>query len=93
MGVLATEQIANAIEGKPVTHAINMDNEALFPALIDMAVLDANPDRTPTTAMESNGGVMSAATASKNALQTLLSGPVGGAIGGKALAPPTGGKI
>lgn len=40
--------------------------------------------------MESNGGVMSAATASKNALQTLLSGPVGGAIGGKALAQVTG---
>ncbi len=40
--------------------------------------------------MESNGGVMSAATASKNALQTLLSGPVGGAIGGRALAQVTG---
>lgn len=40
--------------------------------------------------MESNGGVMSAATASENALQTLLSGPVGGAIGGKALAQVTG---
>lgn len=40
--------------------------------------------------MESNGGVMSARTASENALQTLLSGPVGGAIGGKALALRTG---
>ncbi|OAN76413.1 5-oxoprolinase [Jannaschia sp. EhC01] len=40
--------------------------------------------------MESNGGVMSATTASENALQTLLSGPVGGAIGGKALAQATG---
>lgn len=40
--------------------------------------------------MESNGGVMSATTASENALQTLLSGPVGGAIGGKALAQITG---
>ena len=40
--------------------------------------------------MESNGGVMSARTASENALQTLLSGPVGGTIGGKALAKQTG---
>ena len=40
--------------------------------------------------MESNGGVMSAATASETPLQTLLSGPVGGAIGGKALAKATG---
>ncbi|MCY4195846.1 MAG: hydantoinase/oxoprolinase family protein [Rhodobacteraceae bacterium] len=40
--------------------------------------------------MESNGGVMSARTASKNALQTLLSGPVGGTIGGKALSAQTG---
>ena len=40
--------------------------------------------------MESNGGVMTAATASETPLQTLLSGPVGGAIGGKALAKATG---
>ena len=40
--------------------------------------------------MESNGGVMSAATASATPLQTLLSGPVGGAIGGKALSAATG---
>lgn len=40
--------------------------------------------------MESNGGVMSATSASKSPLQTLLSGPVGGAIGGKALSHATG---
>ncbi len=40
--------------------------------------------------MESNGGVMTAAAASETPLQTLLSGPVGGAIGGKALSAATG---
>ena len=40
--------------------------------------------------MESNGGVMSIDAASKAPLQTLLSGPVGGAIGGRALAASTG---
>ena len=40
--------------------------------------------------MESNGGVMSATSASRSPLQTLLSGPVGGAIGGKALSAATG---
>jgi N-methylhydantoinase A len=40
--------------------------------------------------MESNGGAMSAAAASRTPLQTLLSGPVGGAIGARALAATTG---
>ncbi len=40
--------------------------------------------------MESNGGVMTAETASEIPLQTLLSGPVGGAIGGRALSQATG---
>ena len=40
--------------------------------------------------MESNGGVMSTTAASTSPLQTLLSGPVGGAIGGRALAASTG---
>ena len=40
--------------------------------------------------MQSNGGVMSTEAASKAPLQTLLSGPVGGAIGGRALAEATG---
>jgi len=39
--------------------------------------------------MESNGGVMSAAAARATPLQTLLSGPVGGTIGGKALSRTT----
>ena len=42
--------------------------------------------------MQSNGGVMSTATAGRSPLQTLLSGPVGGAIGGRALAHATGRK-
>jgi N-methylhydantoinase A len=40
--------------------------------------------------MESNGGAMSAAAATRTPLQTLLSGPVGGAIGARALAETTG---
>ena len=40
--------------------------------------------------MKSNGGVMSAGAAGNAPLQTLLSGPVGGAIGGRALAAATG---
>ena len=40
--------------------------------------------------MESNGGIMTAKAASKSPLQTLLSGPVGGATGGRALAGETG---
>ena len=44
MGALAMEQIANAIEGKPVTQIINMDTAGPLEAMIDKAVLDANPD-------------------------------------------------
>jgi N-methylhydantoinase A len=40
--------------------------------------------------MESNGGAMSAAAAARTPLQTLLSGPVGGAVGARALAEATG---
>ena len=44
MGALAVEQIVNAIEGKPVTQVINMDTAGPLEAMIDKAVLDANPD-------------------------------------------------
>ena len=44
MGALAMEQIANAIEGKPVNNAINMDLSGPLQAMIDKAILDANPD-------------------------------------------------
>lgn len=44
MGAMAMEQVANAIEGKPVTQAINMDTAGPLQAMIDRAVLDANPD-------------------------------------------------
>ncbi len=48
------------------------------------------PENQGLHVMESNGGVMSAASASRMPLQTLLSGPVGGAIGGRALSELTG---
>ena len=48
------------------------------------------PNKRELFVMESNGGVMSSASAIKSPLQTLLSGPVGGAIGGKALSETTG---
>ena len=44
MGALAMEQIANAIEGKPVTNAINMDTAGPIEAMITGEVLAANPD-------------------------------------------------
>lgn len=44
MGKLAMEQIANAIEGKPVTQSINMDEAGPIEAMIDADVLKANPD-------------------------------------------------
>ncbi len=44
MGSMAMQQIANAVEGKPVIQAINMDTEGPLQAMIDKAVLDANPD-------------------------------------------------
>lgn len=46
MGMLAMEQIANAIEGAPVVQAINMDEAGPIEAMIDAAVLEANPDFT-----------------------------------------------
>ncbi len=51
---------------------------------------DRLPEGGALHVMESNGGVMTATAASENPLQTLLSGPVGGAIGGKALSAATG---
>ena len=57
-------------------------------------LIDNLQDRLPTGqslyVMESNGGVMSATAASATPLQTLLSGPVGGTVGGSALAAATG---
>ena len=44
MGALAMEQIANAIEGKPVTGVINMDTAGPIEAMITSDVLSANPD-------------------------------------------------
>ncbi|HWV87879.1 MAG TPA: hydantoinase/oxoprolinase family protein [Capillimicrobium sp.] len=44
----------------------------------------------PMHVMQSNGGIVSAETASEQTLQTLLSGPVGGTMGGVALARLTG---
>ena len=53
---------------------------------------DRLPEGRALHVMESNGGVMSTSAASTSPLQTLLSGPVGGAIGGRALAASTGRK-
>jgi N-methylhydantoinase A len=44
----------------------------------------------PMHVMQSNGGIVSAATATEQTLQTLLSGPVGGTMGGVALARLSG---
>ncbi|MDE0120108.1 MAG: hydantoinase/oxoprolinase family protein [bacterium] len=44
----------------------------------------------PLRVMQSNGGIISAQAASERPLQTLLSGPVGGAAGGVALAEVLG---
>lgn len=43
MGAMAMEQIANAIEGKPVTGVINMDTAGPIEAMITSDVLAANP--------------------------------------------------
>jgi N-methylhydantoinase A len=42
--------------------------------------------RAPLRVMQSNGGLMTAATAKSKPVQTVLSGPVGGAVAGVALA-------
>ena len=42
--------------------------------------------------MKSNGGVMSASTAQKESIHTILSGPAGGVLGGVALAKERGSK-
>lgn len=44
MGALALEQVVNAIEGKPVTQAINMDTAGPIEAMITLETLEANPD-------------------------------------------------
>lgn len=55
-----------------------------------LASLEAELDRlgvnTPLHVMQSNGGVIRAATAREQPVHTLLSGPVGGTIGGAALS-------
>lgn len=48
--------------------------------------------QVPLHVMQSNGGVIRASTAQEQPIHTLLSGPVGGAIGGAALAKATGRK-
>jgi ribose transport system substrate-binding protein len=44
MGHAAMEQIDNALEGKPVTHAIDAATILPLPQLIDKATLDAHPE-------------------------------------------------
>jgi N-methylhydantoinase A len=52
--------------------------------------LDERRVSTPLYVMQSNGGITSARTARDEPIQTLLSGPVGGTIGGAALSRTTG---
>jgi N-methylhydantoinase A len=52
--------------------------------------LDERRVSTPLYVMQSNGGITSARTARAEPIQTLLSGPVGGTIGGAALSRTTG---
>ncbi|PBC69628.1 N-methylhydantoinase A [Streptomyces sp. TLI_235] len=52
--------------------------------------LAARDVRTPLHVMQSSGGITTAASARHRPLQTLLSGPVGGTMGGVALARATG---
>ncbi|MEQ8447801.1 MAG: hydantoinase/oxoprolinase family protein [Pelagibacterium sp.] len=51
---------------------------------------DTLPEGGRVHVMESNGGAMTADAAASSPLQTLLSGPVGGTIGGRSLAEQTG---
>ncbi|MEP4561675.1 MAG: hydantoinase/oxoprolinase family protein, partial [Nitratireductor sp.] len=48
------------------------------------------PEGRQLHVMKSNGGAMTAGAATEMPLQTLLSGPVGGTIGGRTLAETTG---
>ena len=52
--------------------------------------LSARGMAVPVHVMQSNGGVISSASAKRNPVHTLLSGPVGGTIGGTALAKALG---
>ena len=54
------------------------------------AELSTRGVNVPVHVMQSNGGVISAATARRNPVLTLLSGPVGGTIAGTDLARQTG---
>lgn len=52
--------------------------------------LDERDVSTPLYVMQSNGGITTARQARAEPIQTLLSGPVGGTIGGAAIAAATG---
>jgi N-methylhydantoinase A len=54
--------------------------------------LAARQFSAPLHVMQSNGGIMTAAAARGRPLQTLLSGPVGGTMGGAALADEVGAR-
>ena len=44
MGEYALQAVVDALNGKPVEAAVNSDKIGPVPAMIDKAVLDANPD-------------------------------------------------
>jgi N-methylhydantoinase A len=52
--------------------------------------MDRRGMKVPMHVMQSNGGIVSVRTAAEHTLQTLLSGPAGGTMGGAALARLTG---
>jgi N-methylhydantoinase A len=54
--------------------------------------MDQRGMKVPMHVMQSNGGIVSVNTAAEQTLQTLLSGPAGGTMGGVALARLTGRK-
>ncbi|MCC7126147.1 MAG: hydantoinase/oxoprolinase family protein [Acidobacteria bacterium] len=55
-----------------------------------LSVLEANLRESRLRIMQSNGGVISAATARARSVTTILSGPAGGAVGAKAVADAAG---
>lgn len=76
----ASSTVMNAyIAPRVETYLANLERE-----------LEARAVRPTLHVMQSNGGITTAARARRQPIQTLLSGPVGGTIGGAALSKVTG---
>jgi N-methylhydantoinase A len=96
----ATDRITLSHQVSPEWHEYARTSMAAMDAYVSPVVrrylntlMERMADQLPIAGeihvMESNGGAMSAAVAARTPLQTLLSGPVGGAIGARALAAAT----